>query len=738
MIHGVLSQRGLESFYAIRDAGPLRPTSPVSPAAMARDYHEWDEPSFRARYAASGQLECFLEGIHCLGCLWVIETLPRRLPGVRSAVLDVGRSVARFTVEASFPLSRLGRELAVLGYPAVALPAGEGPDAGDGLARHASRRELLRVGLAGLCAGNIMLSSIPLYAGAAGGLADLFRWISGILFLPVLLHAGVPFFAQAFAALRRRSLSIETPIALALGVGSGWSYWNLARGSDVIYFDSLAAIVFLLLASRYRLSRVQTGALRGGRALPPEIDPSLGIGAEIEVAGDAIFPCDGTLLSSEAAIDASVLTGEAMPVAAVAGDAVFAGTRNGGGPVKLRVTAAGAETRFGRILAQCELQAVSGTEQARQSERIARFFVGAVCLLAAGALLIPGAETLAERWQRVLAMMIVSCPCAFAFAAPLASVLSLRRLAREGAVVKDARSLELLARARKVYLDKTGTLTVGRLEVVETHGLSGQIARAVLALESRSRHPMARALVRHLGRNESMPVAQVESFEESLGRGVSGMVDGVFYAIRALPYEGPNGLSQVAVLREGTRVASWEVTDRVRPDSPAAVEELERLGLEVWLLSGDGATSVASVARAVGIRSDRALARLSPEEKMARAIVERDAIMVGDGANDALALRGAAVGVAVEGGLELSLQSAAVYLTRPGVAGVASLVREARRAYGITRLNLAISSIYNAVGMTLGLTGHLSPLAAAILMPISSASVLAITLIGMRAGKGER
>ena len=388
------------------------------------------------------------------------------------------------------------------------------------------------------------------------------------------------------------------------------------------------------------------------------------------------------------------------------------------------------------------------TRISRQADTIAKYFVLAIVLVAASLVLFGVGGSIDASLRRVLALSVVSCPCAFAFTAPLAWLLALRSLGREGVFVKDAAALERIAGLHNVFLDKTGTLSFGRLRVTDWEGIEGNagLAAAILALENRSHHPIARAVVASLGamkRTDTKP-REVGDFKENPGVGVEGVIDGKHYRIRALPQVqtaektvlSETGLvTRIGVYENDALVAKAALSDELRPDSASAVRQLKRLGLTPWLLSGDDTAAVAYVAKETGISEEHQASRLSPERKAELVRNSPDTLMVGDGANDAIALAAASVGVAVHGSMELSLRAADIYLTRPGVAPLVDLVRKSRHTIRVIRLNFLISAAYNAIGISLAATGILSPLIAAVLMPISSLSVLAVTFHGMRTGQ---
>jgi Cu2+-exporting ATPase/Cu+-exporting ATPase len=702
-------------------------------------------------------MEFFLEGVHCVACLWLIEKLPEFCEGVQRASLDLGRSVARITLDGAGSFSMVAATLNRIGYKPHPIRKDE---EAEQLQKKENRTQLIRLGVAAACTGNIMLMAFSLYGGATGPIGNLFRWISLLLFLPVLCYSAVPFYQSALTALKTKSLSIDVPIVLAILVGFFASVFYLIRGGEPLYFDSLSALVFLLLASRFVLKRIQQGVLSSSHllhflapSLALRIDPltgekremraeSLKKGDWIEVSGGEVIPADGIVRKGASSVNSALLTGESLPQKVNAGDAVFSGTVNEDVVIQIEVSTSGADTRLGKILKEIEMGNQKKAPVATQADQLSRWFVAAVLFLGVGVFLAHLPHSANEGFTRALALIIVTCPCALALATPLAMSVSLHKAARRGLLIKGAETLERLSQVDTVILDKTGTLTEGRFEVLRWIELvhdSSRVKEAVLALESRSKHPLARALVRHLQRPSTRNSLEVKEFKENLGRGVSGSVDGHFYEIAALKEPCPGGENfrkrletRVGVWRDGHLVAQGILGDRLRRDSKKALQKLKTLKLTPFLLSGDRETAVEKVGDLLQIPYDQAFGNACPEMK--RDFIHRfpRALMVGDGANDAVALSSAFVGVAVHGSMEVSLRAADVYLSESGVMPVVELIEVARETMRVIRRNFTFSLFYNTAGCLAAILGWVNPLFAAVLMPASSLTVFGSSLLGTR------
>jgi Cu2+-exporting ATPase len=467
----------------------------------------------------------------------------------------------------------------------------------------------------------------------------------------------------------------------------------------------------------------------------------------VEVRSGELVPVDGVVLAGRSSLDNAVLTGEAAPIAVREGDAVNAGATNLGARLVVRVRAAGADTRVGALLAVVQDALSRKPRLLHTTDRLARRFVQALiaaAVLTGLAWLHRGPEVALER---VVALLVVACPCALGLSVPLAISTALMRAARAGVFIKNPDALERLRRVGTVLLDKTGTITEGRSTVARWHGDEAalQLARD---LESESSHAVARAFRESSGPTIRV-VRSVEDVVEVPGRGISGRLDGrdVRVGNRAYVEAGgtavrgeleeaavgiaAEGLSPVFVAVDGIAAGVAGIGDAIRPDARGTVDLLRARGVRVRILSGDHPDVVSRVGASLGLPPEDALGGLMPEAK--RDIVaglaaesgrEGAVVMVGDGVNDAAALALADVGIAVHGGTGATIVAADIVLTREGVAPVADILDGARRLRGVIRRNLAFSLVYNAAASALAMAGLVGPLLAAVLMPVSSLAVI--------------
>jgi P-type Cu2+ transporter len=760
-VHALLREHGLDRYYAVRAAAEA-PRQPARPTG--RSYEELDDGGVRARIggvdaAGLATAELYLEGVYCAACVWLVERLPQLAPGVVESRLDLGRGRATVVWDPrAIPLSRIARTLDALGYR---------PHPARGLAEQAARRReerrmLARIGLAGAVAANVMAIAFALYGGILDGMepefAGFFRWVSLTLTIPSLVWGGGVFFAGAWRALRQGTLHMDLPISIGLAAGFAHGATATVRGTGEVYFDTITVLIFLLLSGRYLLRRQHRAAAdatellaalapnvarridaTGLREVPVE---TLVPGDRVEVRTGDLVPADGRIAAGRSSLDLALLTGESRPVDVGPGDPVHAGTLNVASRLEVAVERTGDETRVGRLMRLVEEHARRRAPIVLLADRLAGVFVAVVLALAGITAAIWWPSSPGRAIESAVALLIVTCPCALALATPLAVSAAVGRAARAGILIKGADVLERLATPGLMLFDKTGTLTTGRPELLSWWGAAA--ARPlVAALEARSAHPLAMALATALAAGKA--TASVSQAVEVPGGGVDGEVDGHrvivgsprFVASRGARVPGAavgeidrlaaDGQTPVVVAVDGTAVAVAGLGDTLRPGIAEALARIRARGWEVGILSGDHAAVVASVGRQLGLDPRRCHGDVSPEDKLRHvedARATRPVVMVGDGVNDAAALAAATVGVGVHGGAEAVLAAADVFVTRPGLAPVAELLEGARRTLRVIRRNLACSLGYNAIAVALAMTGRLDPVAAAILMPLSSITVI--------------
>jgi Cu2+-exporting ATPase len=785
-VYGILHDWGFDGYYQLLDRQGGRG---VPAQVKGRRFDELDDETLLAPHAVTTprgtrQVRLYLEGVHCAACVWLVEALPRAVDGLLAVRLNLATAVAEIEWDpAQVQLSSVARALDALGY---APHLRQRRDV-ERLRRGEDRALLIKIGVAAVCAMNLMFIHGALYAGEHQGMeprfAGFFRLVSLLLALPVVLFSAQPFFRAAWVGLRQRVPHMDLPIAIALLAAFGYSAVTTVTGAGPVYFDSLAALVGLLLGARYLQQRAQRAALEraenlrgvafvefarrlGADGLALEVPlAALATGERVEVRAGELIPVDGAVIAGGSSVDNAVLTGESVPQPVAIGDRVHAGATNLGGRLVVEVQATGDATRVGALLRLVDEAMSRRAPIVQLADRLSRGFVLAVLGLAvlAGALAwARGHGDPGLALQQVVALLVVTCPCALGLATPVALTVGLARAARAGIFVKNPDAIERLPRVDTLLLDKTGTLTEGRVQVAAWHG-EPRVRALASALEAHSIHPIAQAFRRadagtlHLAHS-------VDEVQELAGQGLRGRVDGQAVAVgnqallqrlavqpdaaqaaqaqRVLD----EGLSPLFVVVDGVVAGVAGLGDVLRADALATLQALRARGLRPRILSGDHPDVVQRVARTLGLPAADALGGLSPEDKRDLVAAEVAArlnagargggvMMVGDGVNDAAALALADVGVAVQGGSGASVVAADVVLTRPGLQPLLELHRGSRGVLAVVHRNLGFSLVYNVVGASLALLGLVGPLLAAVLMPISSLTVIGSSVLQRSFGR---
>lgn len=742
-VYSVIQGKGLGEYYTIKqDTAVFKRRAPAESQASTFSYLNDQEFLKEFSWAIDGKevMEFYLEGIHCLACLWLIEKLPEFVPGIFSSKLDLERSVVTIVLNENGKFSIAASELSKLGYKPH--PLRKNQETND-LKKKEERSWLIRIGIAGAASGNIMLYAVSNYGGASGAYAELFNTISVIFAVPVFAYSAVPFYQNAWNALKNKTLSIDIPISLSLIVGALMGVYNLAIGVPDNYFDSLSALVFLLLLSRYFLHKIQEKGLDatdlhyfyqsdsvliqdlkcadGYREIHPRFIKKNDI---IKVRPLEIIPGDGEILVGQSHVNNSLLTGESLPFKVEAGDKVFSGTQNLDQELLIKVNRPLDESRLGQILKNVENGWAHRSQIIQLTNTISKYFTLAVILLSFGLFFyLYQSHSLIEALEGAITLMIVTCPCALALAVPLTFTRSLSMASKAGIIIKSDEVIERLAKIKAIFLDKTGTITYGKIKVVSLNQSSPSglpLVDIIHALEKKTRHPVGLALFdyakKHFAKDHT-----VTEFKEILGRGVSGKIGNHFYEINS-----------DGIYEDQRKVGTFEVADTIRDDSRDALKRLMLSDYQIKMLSGDRKEVAFNIAQRVQLDSTSVHAELTPESKSEMIRKADHAMMVGDGANDAIALSEASVGVAVMGAMDISLRAADVYLSTPGLQPVVQLMTLSRETMKVIRRNLILSLLYNSTSVVLAFCGLISPLTAAIIMPLSSLTVLISTLVGTR------
>ncbi|WP_041447313.1 heavy metal translocating P-type ATPase [Thiocystis violascens] len=794
---------GLEGFYRRTPAGDVFGPPPEPPKNLALYDLDAIQEEFTDVASEAREINLLVEGIHCAACVWLIEKGLETLPGVEDARVNLtGRRLRVRWDNGRLQLSRILQRLADIGYAAAPFD----PDSADGALSRENRGLLFRMAWAGFAMMNLLWISIALYSGAdRGEFRELFHWIGFLLATPTILYSGAPFYRGAWSGLRGGHLSMDLPIAIgvtvtylySLAVTLGETFGGSLGGPGIgaVYWDTVVNFLFVILVGRYleAISRrravaatqrlldlqpkVATRLREGDEAVVPV--RSLQIGETVLVRPGERIPVDGEVLSGQASVDESMLTGESRPTSKTPGERVSAGTINGVGVLTVRITGLLRETALGRIIRLVEDAQASRAPIQRLADRIVPWFVAATLGLAGLTFIFWMRTDLEFALMAATAVLIITCPCAFGMATPMAIAVASGRGAERGILVKNGAVLERLSSIRHFVFDKTGTLTEGRPVVVgaslrvpggrTSRPLAGgtsalpatqpaiawreldwgeeiaptlterehRLLRQLGALERLSEHPAALAILELCVRaGIGLSGVPVDEVEVAPGLGIGGRVEGARVMIGSRNWLMRNGVElaptmddeagQIHCAVDGCEVLRLHIQDRLRPGAVSIVGRLRAQGIRVTLLTGDRRAVAERIAAQLG--DIDLIAEVLPEDKD-RVIADlqrqgQRVAMVGDGVNDAPALVRADVGIAMGSGTDVSIASADIVLMSSELERVAEAAELSRRTLQAIRQNIGISILYNLVMVPLAMAGVITPLIAAVSMPVSSLAVI--------------
>ncbi|MEW2618854.1 heavy metal translocating P-type ATPase [Streptomyces sp. NPDC048106] len=731
----------------------------------------------------TSEVELLIGGMTCASCAARVEKKLNRMDGV-SATVNYATEKAKVSYGAGVEVADLIATVVKTGYtaeepapprpePEAAAPDSAGQDPQLGALRH----RLLVSALLALPV--VLLAMIPALQ------FDNWQWLSLTLAAPVVVWGGAPFHRAAWTNARHGAATMDTLVSVGTLAAFGWSLWALffghagmtgmhdefrltvsrMDGASTIYLEVASGVVALILLGRYLEARskrragaalkalLELGAkdvavLREGREVRVPVS-SLAVGDRFVVRPGEKVATDGTVVEGVSAVDASMLTGESVPVDVGPGDKVTGATVNAGGRLVVEATRVGADTQLARMARLVEDAQSGKAEVQRLADRVSAVFVPVVILIALATFGVWLGVTgdAVSAFTAAVAVLIIACPCALGLATPTALMVGTGRGAQLGILIKGPEVLESTRRVDTVVLDKTGTVTTGRMTLQTVLAADGEDEKELLrlagALEHASEHPVARAIA--AGAEErvgTLPVA--ESFENVPGRGVRGRVDGREVAVGRLYDDVPEELARAAAEaeREGRTavLAGWDgrargvlaVADAIKETSAEAIRELRALGLTPVLLTGDNRTVAESVAKAVGIDAGQVYAEVLPEDKVdvVRRLQDegRAVAMVGDGVNDAAALATADLGLAMGTGTDAAIEAGDLTLVRGDLRTAADAIRLSRRTLGTIKGNLVWAFGYNVAALPLAAAGLLNPMIAGAAMAFSSVFVVTNSL----------
>ena len=772
-IYLMIAEEGLQDFYqkrtwlsggipdSLRSLGDPAPESPALETDSLAPFIKGE--------GTIKEADLLIDGIRCSSCVWLNEKILERTPGVISVRINFATHRALIKWDDSIvAFDHLLLRIRSIGYLARPFT----PGAREESLKRDSRDLLIRFGTASFFSMQLMLLSFGLYAGFFQGINPLSkRWLEYAAFLvctPVLFYSGWPFLKGAFRGLRNRTLNLD--VLIALGALSAYllSIRHMLTSGEV-YFDTSAMIITLILLGRLlensakhkasqavsRLLALQPQEARVVRGQDLILMPAAKVrkGDRLEVRPGEKIPLDGIIKEGVSEVDESLMTGESKPVEKSPGSNVIGGTLNGLGSILVEVTRVGQETVISQIVRLVEHAQTASAPIQRIADRVSAYFIPFIITAAAATYLfwsrMPGGGS--EPLLNAVSVLVIACPCALGLATPVAILAGTGRAARKGILIKGGDILERMHKVDTIVLDKTGTITSGKMRVAEIKGEAAEgqgpgveeILQYAASAEQRSEHLMGSAIVQYAA-EQGIPLFKTETFRAVPGQGVQATVSGSTILVGKKGYlekEGVPAKTEIVaaadtmerlgrtiiwVSRDKSLLGFIALVDSPRADASSAIGRLQSMHIDVIMITGDNRTTACVIAHKTGIQ--RIIAGVLPAGKAEEVAHLRSSghvvAMVGDGINDAPALACADVGMALSSGSDIAMESADVVLMRSDLNAVVQALLLSRRTFRIIKQNLFWAFFYNVTAIPLAMAGILSPIVAAAAMAMSSVTVV--------------
>ncbi|WP_429154063.1 heavy metal translocating P-type ATPase [Aeromonas media] len=743
---------GLASYYEHRTAPGIKGELVPSELAALTHYDLAEvQQEFVTETGTLREIQLSVEGLTCAACAWLIERHLMGLPGLHYVNVNTTTHRARIKWDPDrLSLSDILKGFAKIGYRAYPFQTHQQ----EALYAREVRSYMFRMALAGLGSMQVMMCAVALYMDLFISVEEefmiYFKWISLLLSTPIMIYSAQPFYAGAWRSLKQGHLSMDVSVSLALIGAFVASIWATVFNTGEVYYDSITMFVFFLLLGRLLELRARRKASESSsnlaRLVPimaTRIDAdgehevpakTLRVGDRVRVLAGATLPADGIITLGQASLNEAMLTGEQLPLLKQAGDPVFAGTISTDAPLEIRVNHPIEESRLAQIMRLQDSALDDKPAIAQLADVLSRHFILVLLLIAAAVWTFWHFHAPERAFWVTLSVLVATCPCALSLATPTALTSATAHLTRSGILLRRGHVLDVLTRANRIVMDKTGTLTTGNISLVGVQPLAelgeDECLAIARALEAYSEHPIARAF-RSKGADDAALLAASE-VTPVIGHGIEGRIAGKHYRIGSARWlgltdelEATQGLA-IYLADETRPLARFTLADTVRADAGALTQAFKAAGLQTTILTGDSSPQADTVARELGV--DELVKGVTPDGKLAylkaREAAGDISIMVGDGINDAPVLAGAHASFAMAGGTDLAKNSADAILLADDLSRLLTARTLALRTRRIIQENFAWSIGYNLLVLPLAASGWLPPYLAAAGMSLSSLIVV--------------
>jgi len=754
-VYHLLKDDGLDSFYEKMGNSKIAP-----PLAIDNDSSSFDMESFRQRYIKTtpdgfSSVDLVMEGIHCAACIWLNEKVLAQTDGIVEASINFTNNKAKIVWdEDTIKLSEIIEKIRSIGYNAYPYDRTQ-----EDIKVSKNKRDyFMRMAIAIFASMNIMMIDVAKYAGFFSGMKDetlhLVHIAEFIFATPVLFYSGWIFFRGAYYGLKNRIVNMDFLVSSGATLTYIYSLYVLFGGKGHSYFDSVAMIITFVLVGKYlevigkknavdTMDKIRSQVpleatiVKDGVKKVVPID-TIEVGDIVEVKTGEKATVDGILIGSTATFDESSLSGESLPVEKKAGDTIYSGTINTGQVIRYSATKNYANSTLNNIVTLLEDALASKPKIEDTTNEVSKYF--SITILFLSLLTFVGWYWYGRDFEQALivaiSVIVIACPCALALATPIASLVGISWAAQRGLLFKEAKFIETFAKADMVVLDKTGTITEGKLSVKDVKGeISTKHLPILYALSSSSTHPVSLAVKNYLEEKfKDIEIVELEEIEQIDGKGLKANYNGSIVLggnsklleEQNIEMELDSDYTVYNFALDGKRVISFELEDSIKEGAKELISYLKSIDVEVVMATGDHERVASRVAKEVGIEKFKS--SLSPIEKAdyIKSLKEqgRVVVMIGDGINDALALSKADIAIAMGSGADVALAVSDVVILNSSLKAIEDSFMISRRTFKFIKQNLAISLVYNVITIPVAMAGYVIPLVAALSMSLSSLLVV--------------